>query len=309
VAGDPADVGGAEVDVLFLQVEDHLGRGHRPEQIAGGRVQQPLRLAGRARRVQDVEGVLGVDRLGLDDLVLRLVHRLVPPDVAARPHRDPLQIHDAVDDQHVLDRRAPFERLVGVVLEWHDAAAAPAAVGGDDHLRLAVEDPVAQRLGAEPAEDDRVRRSDPGAGEHRDRQLRDHPEVDRDAVALLDAESLEGHGGLVDLAVELAVGEHPRIARLALPDDGGLVAPPRFGVAVDAVGGGVELAADEPFGPRHVPLENFVVRLDPIQLLGLLRPEGFRVPARPIVDGGIGDVRLSRELRARLVAAILLEER
>ena len=61
-----------------------------------------------------------------------------------------------------------------------------------------------QRLRREAAEDDGVRRADPGAGEHRDRQLRDHRHVDRDPVALLDAELLERVGGLLDLAMEVA---------------------------------------------------------------------------------------------------------
>ena len=58
------------------------------------------------------------------------------------------------------------ERLVGDRLERHDAAAAVAAVGGDQHLGLRVVDPVAQRLGAEAAEDDGVHRADAGAGQH-----------------------------------------------------------------------------------------------------------------------------------------------
>jgi hypothetical protein len=42
--GDPANVGGAPVDVVGLEVED-LPRGHlRPEQIAGVAVHDTLRL-------------------------------------------------------------------------------------------------------------------------------------------------------------------------------------------------------------------------------------------------------------------------
>ena len=65
VAGDPADVGRAPVDVrLGLQVEDvAVGRGD-PGHVAAGGVQDPLRLRGRAGGVEDEERVLGLHRLG-----------------------------------------------------------------------------------------------------------------------------------------------------------------------------------------------------------------------------------------------------
>src|SRR5690606_29958280 len=89
VPGDPADVGGAPVDVVLLEVEDDLGGVGTAEQVAGRRVQDALGLAGRAGGVEDVERVLAVDRLG------RAVGRgalgqLVPPAVAAVRHGDVL---------------------------------------------------------------------------------------------------------------------------------------------------------------------------------------------------------------------------
>ncbi len=65
VAGDPADVGGAPVDVpLGLEVEDVAVGPGDAGQVAAGGVQDPLRLRGRARGVEDVERVLGAHRLG-----------------------------------------------------------------------------------------------------------------------------------------------------------------------------------------------------------------------------------------------------
>ena len=63
VAGDPADVGAAPVDVGFgMQVEDHpVGRRHL-RQIAAGGVQDPLGLAGRPRRVEQEQRLLGCRR-------------------------------------------------------------------------------------------------------------------------------------------------------------------------------------------------------------------------------------------------------
>ena len=68
-------------------------------------------------------------------------------------------------------------------------------------------DPVAHRVGGEAAEDDGVRRADAGAGEHRDDDLGDHPEVDRDAVALPDAAGAQPVGEAADPLVEVAVGD------------------------------------------------------------------------------------------------------
>ena len=167
-----------------------------------------------------------------------------------------------------------FERVVDRRLERRGLAAAPAAVGGDDELGLRVVDPAAQRLGREAAEDHRVRRADPGAGQHRDRQLGDHRHVDRDAIAGLDAELEQRIGGLAHLALEVGVGDRPGVAGLADPVIGDLVAEAALDVAVDAVVGDVELAADEPLRERQVPLERRVEVLDPVDALaGQPRPE------------------------------------
>ena len=123
------------------------------------------------------------------------------PQTAAHPHEAYAALHRGgrvhYSPQrstwilHRLDdvRAAGDELLDGLVdrrLERRGLAAAVAAVGGDDHLGPGVVDPAVQRLGGEAAEDDRVRRPEAGAGEHRDRCLRDHRQVDRDGVALPD---------------------------------------------------------------------------------------------------------------------------
>src|SRR6266545_4840289 len=62
----------------------------------------------------------------------------------------------------------------------------PRPVGSDEQAGFGVVDAVAQRLGGETAEDDRVGRPDARASEHRDRELGNHAQVDVDAVALAD---------------------------------------------------------------------------------------------------------------------------
>ena len=69
VPGHPADVGGAPVDVVVADVEHELVGDLGAEQVAGGRVQDPLRLGGRARGVEQEEHVLGVHALGLAPVV------------------------------------------------------------------------------------------------------------------------------------------------------------------------------------------------------------------------------------------------
>ena len=91
----------------------------------------------------------------------------------------------ALDDDDVLDRRRVAQRLVGHLLERDDLAAPVAAVGGDEQHGLRVVDAIAQRLGAEAAEDDAVDGADARAREHRDRELGNQRQVERDAVAAL----------------------------------------------------------------------------------------------------------------------------
>jgi len=79
----------------------------------------------------------------------------------------------------------------------------------------------------------------------------------------------------------------------------GFVAAPGLQVAIDAVVAGVDFGADEPFGPGHVPLENLVPRLEPIDGLSLLGPEGLWVGFGVLVDARIVPVGLGFELLGR----------
>ena len=160
---------------------------------------------------------------------------------------------------------------------------------------LGVVDAARQRLRREAAEDDRVGRADARAGQHGDGQLRDHGHVDGDAVAGPDPELEEGVGGLLDLAMEVGVGERPRVARLADPVVGDLVAEPGLDVTVEAVLRDVERAVLEPAGEGQLPGEGRGERLLPAQLLASeLGPEGLEV----LVGAGV-EVRVRRWPAAR----------
>ena len=310
VAGHPADVGRAPVDVFVLHVEDPLGGGVAADQIAGGGVDDALRLPRRAGRVEDVEHVLGVHRLGLDALASGVLHQPVVPVVAALldVHREARRLI-ALDDDDVADRRRVLQRLVGHLLERHQLAASIAAVGRDQHRALRVVDAIAQRLGAEPAEHDAVHGAEAGAGQHGDGQLGDQRQVERDAIALLHAEPAQHVRERVHVAVEIEVGERAAVAGLAFPDDRRLVAARRADVAIQAVGRDVEAAAAEPLRVRRRPLEHARERRDPLELVGEAGPERLRIRGGAGVDAGIVGVRRGGERRGRRKGAVLGQER
>ena len=172
------------------------------EQIAGRRVQHALGFAGRAAGVEDEERMFAVERLG-GAIGGGVGHQFVPPEIAARLHVDLLIA--AIEDDALLDGRRLRQGGIDVLLERHDLAAPPAAVGGDDQPGLGVVVAVGDGVGAEAAEDDGVHRADAGTGEHGDGQLGDHRHVDGDAVAGLDAQSFEHVGELADFAVQILI--------------------------------------------------------------------------------------------------------
>src|SRR5688572_31628978 len=111
-------------------------------------------------------------------------------------------------------------------------------------------------------------RADARARQHRDCQLRNEREIQRDAIAALDAEAFEHVRELADLTVQIEVRQRPPIARLALPDDRCLVAPRAANMAIDTVDTRVQRSADEPLRMRRVPLEHARPRRGPLELRG-----------------------------------------
>src|SRR5204863_8904230 len=110
--GDPADVGGAPVDVGGgLEVVDVVVRRRGAYEVAGGRVDDAFRLRGRAARVHEEEQVLAVHRLARTrvGVVGAVRFELVPPVVAAVLHRD-VVAGAAEDDRALADRRGLHRR-------------------------------------------------------------------------------------------------------------------------------------------------------------------------------------------------------
>ena len=143
-------------------------------------------------------------------------------------------------------RRALRDGLVRVRLERDDLPPAPGAVGGDQHLRLGVVDPVAERIRAE------TRRTRPSA-ELRSARTRASRSAARAPsrgrcspgrpCARPGAQTVRE---AADLVQELPVGDRPRVSRLSLPVVRDLVAASGLDVAVEAV-----VRTRSAFRPNH----------------------------------------------------------
>ena len=296
VAGDPSDIGGAPVDIVVLQVEHPPHRHQHVRQVSAGSMHDALGLAGGAAGVEGEQRMLAVELRGVALRALR-GDQLVPPDVAPLAHLD--LVADALEHEHFADRIALLQRVIDILLELDDLPAPPSAVRGDTDLRFGVVDSIGQRLRREAAEHDRMNRADPRAREHRHRRLRHQRHVDRDAVALLDAETLERVTASPHFVGEHLVGQHARIAGLALPNQRGLVAARTVEMAIEAIVRGIDRAADEPLRMRKVPFERFAERLEPMQVARAFGPESFGVGVGAMVQrlvfAGAFDPRLGAE--------------
>ena len=190
---------------------------------------------------------------------------------------------------------------VGVVLQVHVLPGAERVVLRHQHRGPEVFHAVPEGLGRESAEDDRVRRAQPGAGQHGNGQFGDHPHVDRHAPPAPDAECPQRVREAADALVQFAVGDVQPVAGLALPVERDAVAA--LGqVPVQAVGGHVQGAAGEPAVEWGVGfVERGVPGGVPLQAPRLVLPPAHRVGSSAVIDGGVADDRVGRHPRRRRV--------
>jgi hypothetical protein len=234
------------------------------------------------------------------------------PVIARRVHRDLAAA--ALVDQHLPHRGALGQRLVHDRLQANLAAAAIRGVLRNDRRTLRIVDAIDQRLRGESAEDHRVHRANARTREQRDRQLGTHAHVDGDAVALLHAERLLQHirEGL-DLRMQLAVGEPPNLAGLALPQQRDLILARAERMPVHAVVREVQLAVDEPLRPRPLAHQHLAPRREPVQFAGRLAPETLGIfdaaPVERLVLLQSLYMGLGHELRRGSEDAILAQTR
>ena len=141
VAGHPAHVGGAPVNVGFLNIENILVRELRAEQIAGCGVENPFGFPGRTACIENKQRCFAVHFLRRA-IRLHIVQLAMPPHIA--PFRDMDLVVGAPEDNHSLDRLRQEialrvlqrQRFVHVFLQLHDRAAPEPAVRSDHQFRL-----------------------------------------------------------------------------------------------------------------------------------------------------------------------------
>ncbi len=153
-----------------------------------------------------------------------------------------------------------LEALVGLRNVIERVAAAVVAVARDQILAVGRVHPRRERVRGEAREDDAVWRADPGASEHRDRQLGNHRHVEGDDVIFLDAEVSKRRRERLDLVQQVAVGVGARLAQFALPLDRRPILRALLDVAVETVVRSVELPTRKPLVERRIAvLEDGVV--------------------------------------------------
>ena len=183
--------------------------------------------------------------------------------------------------------------LVRGRLQLDRLAAPPAAVRGDDELRLGVVDADESASAEKPPKTTVWGAPMRAQASIAIGQLGDHRHVDRDAVAGPDAELDERVRGLLDLPMEVGEGDRAGVAGLADPVVRDLVPEPGRDVAVDAVLARRSACRPRTSGRTAAPSQGLRERLVPEQ--GLTRrigPEALVVLLRARV-----------ELRARVGAA------
>ena len=85
VTGDPDDIRGTPEHVVFLQIEAPAARQLGIQQIAAARMLDALRFSRRSGRIQQKQGILGIDPFRFAMRIVTL-HEVVPPVIARGQH-------------------------------------------------------------------------------------------------------------------------------------------------------------------------------------------------------------------------------
>ena len=179
-----------------------------------------LRLASGTRGVQNEQWVFCVH---LDGLALafsdRQLAQLVVPVVTSRVHRN-LDLRIAHHND-VLDGRGELHGVIDNLLHGKDLAVNPRTVDGDNDLRLRAINTRVKSLRRIACKNHRMHRTNLGAGQHREKDLRDAGQINGDDIALAHAHRLKNIGHLLDFSVEGEVGKGTHlISVLTDPDKG-----------------------------------------------------------------------------------------
>ena len=208
----------------------------------------PARAAAGMQQKERIVGIHGhAWKIGVQGEVLE---KILPPDIAAAHHLH--AVVASVDHNHFLHAGALAENAVQIGLERFWLAASHHDIRGNHNPRAGIVDSVLHAAFRIAGEDIGMHRAKAGAGQHGDDKFGNHGQVKGHAVALANAQSVQGGGHAADVVVEHLVGVGPDFHfPFALPDERGLVAVVGYDVPVNTVIGGIEPRAPEPFHARH----------------------------------------------------------
>src|SRR5438552_2546774 len=272
-------------------------------------------LAGGAAGVHEKERGFGVERNGFDDLAAVVFQNIFDEIIAATNHGRVGHLFAGITapDQNFVDLVAFFfcglRGDIGVAFVIDPLSVAIVAVSVDKDAAAGIGGAEAAGFAAEAAEDDGMNNAEAGAGEHGDGKLGNHRHVNGDAVAGFEAAEIAEHGGgFVYANVKLAIGEDLRgfVFGFRDEDEGGFVFV--LGeMAIDAVVGGVEFAADEPFPERRVGgVESFLPLFVPVEKIGVVVEALRKIFLGEFFDEGeVGEIGLGFEFLRRMEIFLL----
>jgi len=273
-------------------------------------------LAGGAAGVHEEEWGFGVERNGFDDLAAIVFQNIFDEIIAFADHRCFRHLFAGITtpNQNFVDVVAFFlcglHGDIGVAFVVDPLSIAIVAVGVNKDATAGIGGAEAAGLAAESSEDDGMNNAEAGASEHGDGKLGNHRHVNGDAVAGFEAAEIAEHGrGFVYANVKLAIGEDLRgfVFGFGDEDEGGFVFV--LGeMAVNAVVGGVEFAADEPFPERRVGgVEGFRPLFVPVEKIGVVVEALWEVFFGEFFDkGGVGEIGLGFEFLRRMEIFLFL---
>ena len=150
------------------------------------------------------------------------------------------------------------ERVIDIFLQRHNSASAIRPIGGDHSDGAAVENAIANALGAESTEDHRMHRANSCAGQHGNRGLGNIWEINDDPISFFDFVPFQDVCETANFAMQLLVGEGAFVARFAFPNNCRLVSPKAFGakMSIQTILRNIELAADEPLREWRLPFQD-----------------------------------------------------
>ncbi len=297
MTGDPANVRGAEVNVLLLIIKNVFVRGGGVHHVSAGSVHHSLGFSGRTGSVENEQGIFRIHFLA--GTIRRCPgHRLVPPKIPAFLHLTgnfgilpyPAHHDTGLDGlSHTL--RSARHSLIRVGFHGNRLGSPKGSIGRDQSFAVRIHDPVGQGFSGKSPEDHRMHRPDSGAGKHGHRRFGNHGHVNRYPVALLDAPTFQDVGKFRNPFMQVPIGNLRILPRFVpLPDDRRLVGP-GLQMPIDAIVADVGLRTLEPFdGNRTLATiviisPNLIPFRIPMKILRHFRPKTIGIFDTPLIHG------------------------